>query len=51
MQNFIKIHEKDNVAVALHAISQGTSVQLDDSREIVIGDDIPAGHKFALMDI
>lgn len=51
MQNFIKIHEQDNVAVALQTISQGTSVQLDDCCEIIIHDDIPAGHKFALMDI
>lgn len=51
MQNFIKIHEQDNVAVALKEIKKGTSVQLNNGQVVSINDDIPAGHKFALMDI
>lgn len=51
MQNFIKIHEQDNVAVALKEIKKAISIQLNNGQVVSINDDIPAGHKFALMDI
>ncbi len=50
MQDFIRIHEDDNVAVALRPIAQG--------EELVVGpyhvttlEEIPQGHKFALKSI
>lgn len=50
MQDFIRIHEDDNVAVALRPIAQG--------EELVVGpyhvttlEEIPQGHKFALKPI
>ncbi|WHH60291.1 altronate dehydratase family protein [Petroclostridium sp. X23] len=46
----IKIHEKDNVAVALEAIHQGESVVLGDF-EITAKEDIDKGHKIAFKDI
>ncbi len=49
MQNFIKIHEKDNVAVALQDISAGTVLEEFDN--IFAVQDIPAGHKMAIAPI
>lgn len=49
-ENLIRIHEKDNVAVALAELSQGTVCMLDGA-EITLLDDIPFGHKVALCDI
>ena len=43
MPDFIHIHPKDNVAVALHAIPAGTVFE-----GIAAGSDIPQGHKMAL---
>lgn len=60
MQNFIKIHEKDNVVVALHSIPQGESIcpdTADAGAKVVVTSvvtalrEIPAGHKMALCDI
>ncbi|HIX16398.1 MAG TPA: altronate dehydratase family protein [Candidatus Hungatella pullicola] len=50
MQDFIKIHGGDNVAVALKPLSAGTKV-LVESNEVELITDIPQGHKFALKDI
>ncbi|MBR5869510.1 MAG: altronate dehydratase [Clostridia bacterium] len=44
--NHIKINPADNVAVALVALSKGTTAD-----GITLKEDIPAGHKFALCDI
>ncbi len=44
-----KIHEKDNVAVALEAIQKGTDV-LCGKETIKVLDEIPKGHKVALKD-
>ena len=49
MQEYIKINQADNVAVALRDFSKGEIVSLDD--EITLSDDIARGHKFALKDI
>ena len=46
MQSFIKINEKDNVAVALQEIPKGTAVA-----GVCANSDVPAGHKIALQDI
>ncbi|MGI6280144.1 MAG: UxaA family hydrolase [Acutalibacteraceae bacterium] len=47
---FIKIHKKDNVAVALTEIKKGESVEVD-GVAVVAADYIPSGHKIALAGI
>jgi altronate dehydratase small subunit len=50
----IVIHEKDNVAVALQALSAGTKVSVEvqgRKEKIKLLSDIPMGHKFALRDM
>ena len=49
MQEYIKINQADNVAVALRDFNKGEVVSLDS--EITLNDDIARGHKFALKDI
>ncbi|MBR4580626.1 MAG: altronate dehydratase [Lachnospiraceae bacterium] len=46
----IRIHEADNVAVALEDLQKGETVRLS-GMEIICRDDIPAGHKIALKPI
>lgn len=46
----VKIHKKDNVAVAVVDLKSSQSV-LVDGQEILLKEDIPAGHKFAANDI
>lgn len=50
MQDFIKIHSEDNVAVALKPLAAGTSIEIGEMA-VTLLEDIPQGHKFALMDI
>ena len=50
LKTFIKIHPDDLVAVALEPLAAYTAVQID-GRELVLLEDIPRGHKFALADI
>lgn len=50
MKEFLKINPADNVAVAISPLSAGTTVNVDGD-EIALVSDIPAGHKFALVDI
>jgi altronate hydrolase len=50
MQSYLKIHQSDNVAVAVEGLKKGASVSLDGAL-IILRNDIPAGHKFALCDI
>ena len=47
MQEFIKIHHQDNVAVALCPLSEGSTFQVD-SQTVILAEDIPQGHKFTL---
>lgn len=47
---YLKINPDDNVAVAISALSKGESVVVD-GENITIVEDIPVGHKFALVDI
>ena len=49
-QRYIKIHPQDKVAVALEPLSKGTECSFDDAC-IVLREDIPQGHKFALTDL
>lgn len=46
----IKIHDKDNVAVATASLPEGTVVSVS-GEKIKISEPIPAGHKFAIKDI
>ncbi len=50
MQDFIKINNNDNVAVALRPINKGTAVELGDVTVVTV-EDIPQGHKFAIAPI
>lgn len=50
MRQFVKMNERDNVAVALSPISAGTRVVVDEVT-ITALQDIPQGHKFALEPI
>ncbi len=50
MQKAIKIHAKDNVAVALQPLKQGDTLTLGSS-SVTLKEDIEQGHKFALCDI
>ena len=47
MQEFIKIHPQDNVAVALCPLSAGSTFQVG-SQTVILAEDIPQGHKFTL---
>ncbi|MCI8694298.1 MAG: altronate dehydratase [Lachnospiraceae bacterium] len=60
MQNFIKINEEDNVVVALKPIPAGEVLRIgvrdedgakEEIREIAALEEIPAGHKMAVLDI
>ena len=51
MKAYLKINEKDNVAVALRSLTAGDTVCPSDSEPITLCDDIPQGHKFALAGI
>ena len=50
MAQLLRITPRDNVAVALTALSRGETVQVGDIALTLTGD-IPAGHKVALTDI
>ena len=43
----VRIHGDDNVAVAIHPLTAGESIEVAGAR-VVLRDDVPAGHKFAL---
>lgn len=47
--NYIKINPSDNVAVAIDPLKKGDRLTVDGA-EIVVAEDIPAGHKVALRD-
>lgn len=48
MKEYIKIHPDDLVAVALKPLEKGKVVEIDENF-IVLTEDIPQGHKFALV--
>jgi len=49
MRKYILINPDDNVAVAIENLSKGEQLHIGD-KEIVLRQDIPAGHKIALQD-
>lgn len=54
MQDFIKIHDKDKVVVALNTIPSGETLTVEvqgETRQITALEEIPAGHKMAICDI
>ena len=50
MQDFLRIHEDDNVVVAINTLAPGTAVDLGDVQAIA-SEEIPVGHKMAIKDI
>lgn len=50
MQTFLKIHPDDKVAVALKPLSAGDVLSID-GKELILSEDIPQGHKFALTSL
>lgn len=48
--DFLKLHLKDNVAVALHAITKETQLTFE-GRSYSFTEEIPQGHKIALIDL
>lgn len=50
MKKYIKIHKRDNVGIALQDLIKDEKISLDET-SIVLLEDIPKGHKFALDDI
>jgi len=50
VRDVIKIHPRDNVAVAIRSLKKGT-LQMVDGKEISLVNDIAGGHKFSLQDI
>jgi altronate hydrolase len=50
MKKYIQINPKDNVAVALEPLKSGTALLMD-TKEIVLSQDLPSGHKFAIEPI
>ena len=50
MEQWIQIHPKDNVAVALTQLPAGTLIPLAD-RTLQVCETIPEGHKLALQDL
>ena len=50
MQEFVKINQADNVAVALRDFQKGEILQIDDS-SITLEEDIARGHKFTLTEL
>lgn len=52
MQDFLKIHPDDNVAVALRTLEAGRVIRIEgEDGGIVLRGEIPQGHKFALRRI
>ena len=50
MQDIVKIHENDNVAVALRPLAKGETLDVAGAKVSLL-EDIPQGHKFALKPI
>ena len=50
MQDFLRIHEDDNVVVAINTLAAGTKVDLGDVLATA-SEEIPVGHKMAIRDI
>lgn len=49
-RKYLKINPDDNVAVAIRPLEADTTIEIDGGT-VVLTEDIPAGHKFALEDL
>ncbi len=47
----VKISPRDNVAIAVQLVPKGKTVTVPDSSEVVANQEIPLGHKIALVPI
>lgn len=50
MQEIIKIHQNDSVAVALEPLSKDSKINVN-GQMVTLIEDVPQGHKFAIKDI
>lgn len=50
MPDVLRVHEDDNVIIAVKALEKGSTIK-DGSQEITLLSDIPMGHKIAIRDI
>lgn len=50
MRDFIKLHDNDNVVIALKGLKAGLVIEVDGTR-ITLNQDVKQGHKIALVDI
>jgi altronate dehydratase small subunit len=53
-QDAVLLDENDNVATALRDLESGSCVRLDIGAQVIaitLGETIPLGHKFAMLDI
>lgn len=50
MIKFLRINPSDNVAVAIEPLEKGEQIVVD-GKEMVMQTEVPAGHKFLLMDL
>ena len=48
--DLIKLHQSDNVAVALASLDAGTEVSID-GRSLLVQENVPVGHKIALVEL
>lgn len=51
MNEWIKLNEKDSVAIALRPFQQGEKLKLEDGSELELTSEVPFGHKIALRSI
>ncbi|MCR8660590.1 UxaA family hydrolase [Paenibacillus endoradicis] len=51
MNEWIKLHEKDTVAIALRSFTRGEKLHLDDKQSIELLDDVAFGHKISLYSL
>jgi altronate hydrolase len=49
--NALRINEKDNIVIATQPIQKGTSVVVDGRKLFPAAEDIPLGHKIALVSL
>ena len=50
VRDFIKLHDNDNVIIALKNLSAGLVIKTD-HKEVTLQEDIKQGHKIAIVDI
>ncbi|SDA68050.1 altronate hydrolase [Butyrivibrio sp. INlla18] len=51
MSRFLQIHPEDNVVVCLEPMTKGEKISLSSGKEIILLEDVNAGHKVAIRDI